>query len=310
MSNVFADFLLNKGLYDSQEISQGNIDELIDLVDGNIKLDCYCKDCKEKRVFRGISIKQFWLDEERDDIHERKLSECIGSYQKCIALKNMPSPCQGKVDVKEWEWINWQIEEDARLMVFKFVCSMDKNHHLDFAVIANQHEMVKIGQYPSVADLSFPELKRYQKVISEKDMKEMRRAIGLHAQGIGVGSYVYLRRVVERLIYQAQNNAVSEGAVEKEEIEKHKVADRIKKLKGYLPDFMIKNATIYGIVSKGIHQLSEEECLEYFPVLQECIFMILEKWEEDRSRKDSEKKLSAAISKISFKLRKEVEADL
>lgn len=56
--------------------------------------------------------------------------------------------------------------------------------------------------------------------------------------------------------------------------------------------------TIYGIVSKGIHELSEEECLQFFPVLRDSIFMILEKWEEERRKTENEKKLAASISKI------------
>ena len=59
------------------------------------------------------------------------------------------------------------------------------------------------------------------------------------------------------------------------------------------------NSTIYGIVSKGIHELSEEECLQYFPILRDSIFMILEKWEEERKRIETEKRLAVSLSKIS-----------
>ena len=184
-------------------------------------------------------------------------------------------------------------------MTFKFVCSMDDTHHLDFVVIADQKSMKKIGQYPSVADLEFPELKLYKKVLSPEDMKEMKKAIGLNAQGIGVGSYVYLRRIVERLIYKAQKKAINDGTVNQEEMERLRVVDRIKELKGYLPDMFTNNSTIYGIVSKGIHELSEEECLQYFPILRDSIFMILEKWEEERKRIETEKRLAVSLSKIS-----------
>jgi len=45
MSNVFAEFLVNQGLYDKIEITEGNINALCDLIDGkekvlmNIELD-------------------------------------------------------------------------------------------------------------------------------------------------------------------------------------------------------------------------------------------------------------------------------
>lgn len=45
MSNVFAEFLVNQGLYDKIEITEGNINALCDLIDG-----------KEKSVFIVKSV--------------------------------------------------------------------------------------------------------------------------------------------------------------------------------------------------------------------------------------------------------------
>ena len=104
---------------------------------------------------------------------------------------------------------------------------------------------------------------------------------------------------MERLIYKTQKKAINDGTVNQEEMERLRVVDRIKELKGYLPDMFTNNSTIYGIVSKGIHELSEEECLQYFPILRDSIFMILEKWEEERKRIETEKRLAVSLSKIS-----------
>ena len=134
-------------------------------------------------------------------------------------------------------------------------------------------------------------------------MNEMRRAIGLYAQGIGVGSYVYLRRIIERIIDKAKEQAIKDTNITEEAYSQSKVVERIKMLKDYLPSTLTSNATIYGIVSKGIHELSEEMCIEYFPVLQDCIFMILEKWEQERKLTEREAQLSASISKIAGKVK-------
>lgn len=60
---------------------------------------------------------------------------------------------------------------------------------------------------PSVADTTFPELDAYKHVISKEYRKELGTAIGLFASGVGAGSYVYLRRILERLVYQAKETA-------------------------------------------------------------------------------------------------------
>lgn len=105
-----------------------------------------------------------------------------------------------------------------------------------------------------------------------------------------------MRRILERLIYQAKTTAGD--AINDEEFEQARVAERIKMLQGYLPEILIKNTTIYGILSKGIHELSEEECRKYFPVVKECIYQILGMWESERRKQADEDALNKALSTI------------
>ena len=178
---------------------------------------------------------------------------------------------------------------------------MDENHHLDYIVLTTNNSMMKIGQYPSIADMTFPELDAYKHVISKKDRKELETDLGLFASGVGAGSYVYLRRILERLIYQAKENA--QDTVNNEKFEQARMVERIKMLQGYLPDVLIKNTTIYGILSKGIHELSEEECREYFPVVKECIYQILGMWETMRKHQADEDALNKALNAITEKIK-------
>lgn len=280
--NVFANFLQTAGLYDSMKISEDNIEDLILLLDGKVRISAYCKECKEKRVF---SMKPYIHFEDDDTgCYSQKLSEEVFGLQKSYILENTLSP-NGSVKKQNtaWRWKNWQIEEVSRVLVFQFVCSMNEEHHLDYIVLTTDNCMMKIGQYPSVADMTFPELDAYKHVISKEDRKELGTAIGLFANGVGAGSYVYLRRILERLVYKAKEAAAD--VIDNEMFEQARVAERIKMLEGYLPDILVKNTTIYGILSKGIHELSEEECREYFPVVKECIYQILGMWESERKNR-------------------------
>jgi len=74
-------------------------------------------------------------------------------------------------------------------------------------------------------------------------------------------------------------------------------------LKDYLPPFLTSNKTLYGVVSKGIHELSEKDCILYFPVVRDCIFMILDQWEEMRKKEAKEKEISAGLAKIASKIK-------
>lgn len=298
--NVFGDFLVNKGLYDEIEITKDNIYELADLVGGYVKIDIYCPKCGESRVFSCEAIPYYWYDEHNERILARYLEEEIISWQ---SIQNIRNPHYSDDTEKTWTWTNNSLKDDTRIMVFKFFCAMDNTHHLDYIVLTDGNKMKKIGQYPSVADLSFPELKEYRKVMTKEDEKELKRAIGLFASGIGVGSFVYLRRIFERIIVTASNKALEEGKIKEEDFGKAHVDEKIKMLAEYLPKSLVNSPVFYGIVSKGIHELNEVDCLEFFPVMQSFIMMILRQWEKKRRDEEEEKKLATSLSNIASKIK-------
>lgn len=123
-----------------------------------------------------------------------------------------------------------------------------------------------------------------------------------YASGMGIGSYVYLRRIFERIIVTASHKAISDGKIKAEDFGGARVNEKIKMLSDYLPKSLVHNEAFYGIVSKGIHELSEEECIEYFPIMKSFIMMILRQWEKMRKDEEEEKQLSVALGSIDAKI--------
>lgn len=300
IDNVFGNFLVNSGLYREIEITEENVFELADLIGGHVKIDVYCPECGERRVFSSETILCYSYDDFKEKIQVRPLEEEIISWQHMQDLRSTPPT---EASEESWSWNDNSMEDDTRVMIFKFSCAMDNAHHLDYIVLTNGNKMKKIGQYPSVADLSFPELKEYRNVMTREDEKELRRAVGLFASGIGVGSFVYLRRIFERIIATASDKAIREGKVNEESLARARVDEKIKLLTDYLPKSLVDNTIFYGIISKGIHELSEEECLEYFPVMQSFIMMILRQWEKIRKDEEEEKKLATSLNSIASKVK-------
>lgn len=258
------------GLYESMKIDEDNIEELIFLLDGKVRISAYCKECKEKRVF---SMKPYIHFEEDDTgCYSQKLSEEVFRLQKSYILENTPSSNDSvKKQNTAWKWKNWQIEEVSRVLVFQFVCSMDDEHHLDYIVLTTDNSMTKIGQYPSVADMTFPELDAYKHVISKEDRKELGTAIGLFASGVGAGSYVYLRRILERLVYQAKETAGD--VIDDEKFEQARMSERIKMLDGYLPEVLINNTTIYGILVRAFMNVKRRRMSKIFSSCKRMYFI-------------------------------------
>ena len=61
---------------------------------------------------------------------------------------------------------------------------------------------------------------------------------------------------------------------------------------------------MYGILSKGLHELSEQECLEAFPVMRVGIELILDEKIEAAEREKKVSGVSKAISALRGRLGK------
>lgn len=299
-NNVFGNFLVNEGLYDKIEITEDNIFELADLADGDVRIDCYCPKCKARRVFSGEKIPCYDYDEYNDKITCYSLGDEIGLRQR--SLQRFKPNSSGSPQ-EPWIWTDKSIEEDTRLMIFKFVCAMDGTHHMDFVVSTCGNQMIKIGQYPTYADLLLPELREYKKVMSKEDERELKRANGLYASGIGVGSFVYLRRIFERIIVTASKTAIKDGKFKQEDFDSAHVDEKVKMLKDYFPKTFVNNTVFYGIISKGIHELSEDECIEFYPIMQAFIIMVFRQLEKIRRDEEEEKNIAVSLGKIAAKVK-------
>ena len=166
----------------------------------------------------------------------------------------------------------------------------------------NDHSIMKIGQYPTIADIHIAQIKQYNKVLPKEDLKEFTRAIGLAANGVGIGSYVYMRRIFEKLIYSAAKKAIGDGVIGEEEFRKLRMNEKIDALKAYLPATLVELKDMYGIISKGIHELSENECLAYFDVMRNGIELILDDILDETRKEEKRKATIASVAKIKGKI--------
>ncbi len=184
-------------------------------------------------------------------------------------------------------------------------CKRKENDVLRFLIHVADGIVTKVGQSPSLADVQFAELgKKYDRQLERQDLQEFKKAIGLAAHGVGAGSIVYLRRIFENLIFKAFSENKSEVGLDEKEFRLKRMDEKIELLRSYLPPQLIEMKSIYSILSLGVHELSEQQCLKYFPALKLSIELILEaqikKDEEDKRNKE----VKQAIMNISQDLSK------
>jgi hypothetical protein len=177
-------------------------------------------------------------------------------------------------------------------------CVRDEVHEITFYLLKARMTIMKVGQYPSLADISNAEFRGYRNILSSENSSELYKAIGLGAHGVGVGSFVYLRRVFERLIQERFAGFKDVEGWNQDEFNRKRMVEKIEMLKEHLPPFLVENRNIYSFLSLGIHELTEEACLGYFDVMKESIAIILE---EDQKKKEElalRERLKQAISTI------------
>lgn len=159
-----------------------------------------------------------------------------------------------------------------------------------------QSILTKVGQTPSLEDVSGAGIERYRKILGD-EFAELRRATGLFAHGIGIGSFVYLRRIFETLVEAARSVADPMGEREAE-FRQMRMTDRVNELADHLPPAVVKYKDAYGILSKGLHELTEMECRQYFPVVRAAVIAMLEERYEAAEKAKATAELDRAVNVI------------
>lgn len=154
----------------------------------------------------------------------------------------------------------------------------------------------KVGQTPSLEDVAGADIERYRGILGP-DFAELRRATGLFAHGIGIGSFVYLRRIFEKLVEAARSTADPTGEREAE-FRKMRMAERVAELADHLPPAVVRYKEAYGILSLGLHELSEVECRRYFPVVRAAVITMLEQKYEAAEKAKVISELDRAVAAI------------
>jgi hypothetical protein len=174
-------------------------------------------------------------------------------------------------------------------------------HVYSYIFRLQNQQLVKIGQVPSIEDVASEETDRLRPVLG-RHYGEMRRAGGLFAHSIGIGSFVYLRRVFESLIEEhRRSHEVAHGPIQ--DYEQKRMDEKVAALRESLPAAVVANARAYSILSKGIHELSDDECLAYFPVLRRAVVIMLEEAYDARRRRDEEEDMRKEMAQIDAALR-------
>lgn len=268
--------------YDGEEVWQ-----ILDIIYYTGSYDAICLECKKIATFQAISPPrppEFKRNMQREAL-ERREGLTVNPPTIPTGLHVLSGQCTRDTYHDPQKFIFWT--------GYRRVRTADNK-------VLPETFIEKIGQHPSFADMLLPAVRDYRPILGPERMSEFNKAIGLAAHGVGVGSYVYLRRIFETLIDDAYAVAVKVTEWDDDAYRNDRMSERINLLKNHLPEFLVKNSDIYSLLSKGIHELTENECLEYFDTLRVGIELMLdarlEAMERDRKMQEASAALSRALN--------------
>ena len=89
--------------------------------------------------------------------------------------------------------------------------------------------------------------------------------------------------------------AVKSGTWEDPDYAKKRMEEKVKSLRDFLPESLVEMRVIWRVASKGVHELSEQECLKYFKSLRNGIELILD---EKITKREAERKKKLALEEL------------
>lgn len=277
------DFILFTPLYERVDFRQEVYEYAVQLKTGLNRIDGYCPNCEQDTVFAQITEEGFAIAMQRLQMHDSFLN----SRQRNMSIVGASIDTEpGSESFRDFHFSS------------TLECTRDLDHRVKVFFVADGTTITKIGQTPSIADLQFGKFKQFKNVLEKKYYTELTKAIGLKAHGVGIGSFVYLRRIFENLIEEAHSKVKLESNWNENLYQKMRVPEKVDALKEHLPTILVENKNVYGILSQGIHELDEQECLAIHDFLLESIKLFLEEKEHARIKDHRQGELRKNLSSI------------
>lgn len=282
--------LVNKSLYESINIDIEDIEELSNYFNevtnlpdnineqNEVSIESYCPECKLNRIFYLIDSKEkyrgFFGVMKNPDIDRRLRMTREDKFNKLI---------------------------NNRLNI-TFRCARSRDHMIYFDLLITKDKIIKIGQYPSSLDLKGYVFDRYDKILSKGQLKELRTAEILAAHGYGIGAFIHFRRIIEQIVQERFEEKIN-PKISDPDFQKKRFGEKIEYLRNDLPELLVNNANIYSIVSKGVHELNEDECLKMYPILRKGIELILDRVIEIKKKEQEEKEFTEMTGRLKGELK-------
>lgn len=284
------DYILNLQVGEKNEITSEFISNSSDDTIGKnypCGIDCYCPKCKENKTFI-ISSSDFYQS-----------AFCFikainSSFSRCSSVPGSSTNDPHSL------FLNERGKFDLELKCP--VC----NETIYFYYIYENGYIMKINTYPNSMNGLKQKYRKY-KLLNNDDYNYAEEFITgcylFYNSKSGIGSFCYLRRCLENFVKDYTNDLFNEGKISEIYNASLKFEKKINIIKGELDkDVYGMLKPLYSILSLGIHELKEQECLDFFIQLKEILEILLDERLEKINKKNKIQKLKKNLNDNNSKL--------
>lgn len=238
-------------------------------------IDLYCPECKDKKTFTIMST---------DFYHSAYnfLESIHNSFSKTATV-----PGSNKTKSSEiFKKYNGKFD-------LELTCPICKKK-IYFYYVYEDGCIMKVFTYPNLMDGLKFKYRKYQQINNKKFKYDIEFVTGLflyYKSNSGIGSYCYLRRCLENYVLDYIEENIASGKISEADVLNIRFSEKVELIKENIDeDLYLMIKPLYGILSKGIHELDENVCLNEFEHLKDVVEILLDdKLERIEMKKKKEK---------------------
>ena len=243
-----------------------------------VRIDGFCSCCEKERTFVSKNI-----------------AAAVTPLKEQV-LKHTPRPTSIPISSPPPRPKDCPKEYATTFIGLFFYCAHCGEEHY-YAIRIDGHSICKVGQSPSFSRMETQSFRKYKNLIS-KYYTELTSAVNLYSQNLGIGAFVYLRRILEHLV-DTKYSILPDHADNTKFIDKLKAVEAIAPV---IPKELEEiKEQIYSVLSKGVQEYSEDECLELFDAVFYVVTSVLD---QELFKKEQEEKAANVKKIIAKKLKK------
>ena len=180
-----------------------------------------------------------------------------------------------------------------------------RRYHVEQIIDGETIQLQKYGELPKKQLERNPVLQQFLK----DDLENYEKAVVCLSNGYGVAAFAYFRRIVENNINKlldlvqedAQSSSANTELTELAKLRKNSpISGKIKIANHALPEYLNPSGQnplgrLYKVLSEGVHEFSEEECLNKAKATSECLAYLVSELTSRKKHRDRFKSMIGGL---------------